>query len=563
MKFEKVSINNFRNFEDIEINLTNKNIFFGLNDVGKTNFLYALRFVFDKDIRKQNMVDSDFYNKNTEKAIEIVVTIDISDTENEDSQKLRAQLKGALLSGQDKVYIKLQAEYNNTDMIAVPILSWGGDFDSLREMKQRGYLYELDYVFDVIYVDSYVDLYSLFKKNINKLISSENTDESEEDRKILGDIQSSIDNVNDLIAQLSGIKEFEGKLIPEYQKYQENGIEISIKSELAVKGLYSNIIPYIKQESDTKLYPTAGEGRKKLLCYSIFSLLSQKNAEKKINLFLIEEPENHLHKSKQILLSQILFTEEMYRYLFVTTHSPYILYEMDNVNLIRIYSNTKIISASTVYKVPQKYEQYRKLLNKELSEAIFANKVLLVEGPSEYALFNKVLSVLKPFYESEGIYILSVNGIGFSEYCHILNELKIDTIIKTDNDLRYNASDRMYIPIGFSRINKLLHSDVLPKDRISNNRPCDKRKLYLDNQSELDEIRCKHRIYLSKIDLENDLDEFMHDRLVELLGTDDPVKYLQDAKKYNMVLLVSKLDYNDCNSILEHYNFACLKEVIG
>ena len=42
MKFEKISIRNFRNFENIEIGISNKNIFFGLNDIGKTNFLYAI-----------------------------------------------------------------------------------------------------------------------------------------------------------------------------------------------------------------------------------------------------------------------------------------------------------------------------------------------------------------------------------------------------------------------------------------------------------------------------------------------------------------------------------------
>lgn len=50
MKFEKVVIKNFRNFDNVELDLSNKNIFFGLNDVGKTNFLYALRYVFDKDM---------------------------------------------------------------------------------------------------------------------------------------------------------------------------------------------------------------------------------------------------------------------------------------------------------------------------------------------------------------------------------------------------------------------------------------------------------------------------------------------------------------------------------
>ena len=562
MKFEKISIKNFRNFEDIEIDLTNKNIFFGLNDVGKTNFLYALRYVFDKDIRKQNMIDSDFHNKNTENPIEIIVTLDISDTDNEDSQKLRAQLKGALLSGEDKVYIKMYAEYNNTDMIAIPIMFWGGNLNSLQEMKQRGYLYELDYVFEVIYIDSYVDLFSLFKKNINKLVSRKDGEESEDDKRILEEIQNSIENVNGLIAQLSGVKEFEDKLVPEYQKFQEEGVEISIKSELAVKGLYSNMIPYIKQESDTKLYPTAGEGRKKLLAYSIYSILSNQNADKKINLYLIEEPENHLHKSKQILLSQILFTDGMYNYLFVTTHSPYILYEMDDVNLVRIYSDSKIESASTVYKVPNRFEQNRKLLNKELSEAIFANSVLLVEGPSEYALFNKVLNVVKPFYESEGIYILAVNGIGFSDYYSILNDLNINITVKTDNDLRYAKKDE-YSPIGFSRVNNFLNKTVLPVDRVSSNTIDQKRALYLDNQETLDTIREMHRIFLSKVDLENDLDEVLHDRLVSILSVPEPVEYLQESKKYNMVRLVSKLTIDDCNKILEHYNFACLKEVIS
>ena len=69
MKFENIKIENFRNFEKIDLDLSNKNIFFGLNDVGKTNFLYALRYVFDKDVRRLNLLDSDFHNKNFVKQI--------------------------------------------------------------------------------------------------------------------------------------------------------------------------------------------------------------------------------------------------------------------------------------------------------------------------------------------------------------------------------------------------------------------------------------------------------------------------------------------------------------
>lgn len=557
MKFEKVSIKNFRNFDDVEIGLSNKNMFFGLNDVGKTNFLCALRYVFDKDIRKQNLLDSDFHDKQLDKPIEITVVLDINDTVDSDCQKLRAQLKGALLSEHNKVYIKLVAEYNKTEMVALPILSWGGDVDHLHEMKQRGYLYEIDYVFSVIYIDSYVDLYSLFKKNVSKLVKNE----KDEDKDTLEKIQRTIDDLNEHIASLSGIKEFEDKLTPEYQKFRDEGISVSIKSEIAVKGLYSNIIPYIKQDNDNNLYPTAGEGRKKLLAYSVYDILSEENKERKINLFLIEEPENHLHKSMQIALSQILFTDNKYTYLFVTTHSPFILVEMDNVNLVRIYSERKTYSVSTFYEVPDIYKKNKKMLNRCLSEAIFANKVLLVEGPSEYALFDKVLSVVHPFYEADGIYILPVYGVGFEKYISILTELKIFNVIKTDNDLRTVKGKNEYSVLGFTRCNKYIGEERLPITSIAENSIDSKRRLYDDNIHILNDIRSDYHIYLSKVDLENDLDEFLHDRLAYLLEDDEPVKYLQDAKNYHMVELIKKLTDEDCKKIYNHYNFACLKEV--
>lgn len=557
MKFCRLCIKNFRNFENIEIDISNKNVFFGLNDVGKTNLLYALRFVFDKDIRKNNLVDSDFYNKNIDKPIEIVLTLDISDIEDKDCEKLRAKLRGTLLSSHEQVYIKLFAQYDKKEMLAIPILSWGGDLEHLQEMKQRGYMYEIDYVFNVIYIDSHVDLYSLFKKNINQLIKNENVD----DEKILSEIQRNVDELNAKVSSLSGIKEFENKIAPEYNKFRNEGVSISIKSEIAVKGLYSNVMPYIKQNNDDKLYPTAGEGRKKLLVYSIFDILADKDIEKKINLFLIEEPENHLHKSLQIALSQILFTDNKYSYLFVTTHSPYVLYEMDNVNLVRIFNKGKITSKSILYKVPENYEKNRKMLNQGLSEAIFANKVLLVEGPSERLLFNKVLSTINPFYEAEGTYILSVDGIGFEKYFIILDALKIVNIIKTDNDLRKTNNDNEYFPLGFSRCNKYLDESMLPTGNINENTIKAKKTLYLSNQKVIDKIRKDYKIYLSKVDLENDLDEVIHDRLVDLLG-DNPVDYLQAAKHYHMVDLIEKMEDSDCKMVFEHYNFACLKEVL-
>lgn len=560
MKFNSVIIKNFRNFEDISIDLTNKNVFFGMNDVGKTNFLYALRFVFDKDIRKQKFSDTDYYKKKVDVPIEIVIAIDISDTENADSQKLRAKLKGAILSEQDIVYIKVKSDYDEKEMIGVPVLYWGGNVEDLEEMKVHGTFFEIDYVFNVIYIDAYVDLYTLFKKNANKLL----VNDKDRDKDILDNIRKTCDELNIQISGLSGIKAFEEKIAPEYKKFRHDDISVSVKSEIAVKGLYSNIVPYIKQDTDDSLYPTSGEGRKKLLVYAIFDLLSQDEEEKKINIFLIEEPENHLHRSMQIALSHILFLDDKYQYLFMITHSPYVLAEMDQVNLVRIYNEDKIVSRSVLYAVPAKFKSQRKMLNRGLVEAIFADKVLLVEGPSENVLFGKVLSEINPFYEADGIYILPVGGFGFKPYYETLDALQIDNIIKTDNDLRKIKGKEEYSVLGFSRLNNYIGKKILPDTPINDSNVEAKRKLYDDNREKLDEIRVEYSLYLSRCSLEEDLDEVIHDQMIIYLPNADgnPIGYLQDAKNNHMVELAEKLTAEDCRRIYEHYNFACLKEVM-
>ena len=475
MKFKSISIKNFRNFEGIEINLTNKNVVFGMNDVGKTNFLYALRYIFDRDIRRQNFCDTDYYQKHVDKPIEIVVAIDISDENNDDdSQKLRAKIKGAMLSNQDKIYIKLIANYDKKEMVGIPVLYWGGELEDLEQMKTYGTFFDIDYLFNVIYIDAYVDLYKLFKKNVNSLL----VNNEEKDKIVLESINKKCEELNNQISSLSGVKAFENSIVPEYQKFRHDNISITVKSEIAVKGLYSNIVPYIKKDEKDFLYPTSGEGRKKLLVYAIFGLLSKEEEEKKINLFLVEEPENHLHRSMQIALSHNLFLEGKYKYLFMTTHSSCVLSEMDHVNLVRIYNKDKILSKSVVYKVPNEYKNQRNILNRGLAEAIFADKVLLVEGPSEIVLFEKVLSIIEPLYESEGTCVLAVGGVGFIPYYSILKQLNIKTLIKTDNDLRRIKGKRKYSLLGFIRLNNLIDEKILPTESISKNSIEAKRELY-------------------------------------------------------------------------------------
>ncbi len=458
------------------------------------------------------------------------------------------------------------AGYNKSELIGIPTLYWGGDLENLQEMKYKGIFYEIDEIFNPIYIDAYVDLYVMFKKNISQLLF---TDEKKDESK-LKDIDDSLKNLNTFISELSGVKSFEEKISPEYNKYKNENLSISIKSEIAVKGIYSSVVPYIKRDDDEILYPTSGEGRKKLLTYAIFNILSEdndfrKNKFQKINIFLIEEPENHLHRAMQITLSNILFVENRYNYLFITTHSSYILSEMDKVNLIRIYNENKIESSSIVYNVPTEFVNNKKALNSGLTEAIFFDKVLLVEGPSECILFDKVFREVEGlYYESKGIYILCVDGFGFKPYYDILRKLDIKCVIKTDNDLRKPKNKDKYDTIGFNRINDIINDEnnLLPKLKLDSNKVSDKREIYEKNIDTLDKIAEQYYIFLSRCSLEEDLDEVVHEEMKKYLNKEDPVKYLKDAKKKHMIELVEKLKKEDCEKIYDHYNFRCLKEVL-
>lgn len=215
-----------------------------MNDVGKTNFLYALRYVFDRDVRKQEFIETDFYKKNTDVPIEIIVQIDISDITDPDSEKIRAKVKGALLSDQDIVYIKLFAEYNAAEMQGTPLLYWGGNLDDLQEIPLKGYTSEIDNVFNVVYIDAYVNLYNLFRKNTAILLKNDDID----DETSVKDIEKLVNKLNDKISSLSGIKNFEKLVNPKYNNFRNDEIEISVKSELAVNGIYSNVVPYIKEK---------------------------------------------------------------------------------------------------------------------------------------------------------------------------------------------------------------------------------------------------------------------------------------------------------------------------
>lgn len=578
MKLRELHIINFRNFENISIELNNKNVVFGMNDAGKTNFLWALRFLLDKKIRRDGFTMTDYHKHNTDDKIVITLKVDLSDyEESEDTKKLVSKLNNSDVRNSqdgDDFYIQLEAEYNDRELVGEPIMKWGSNINDLQIMNSRGMSYPIDDVIEIVYIDPLMDLERLFDKN-RKYIFDEykNTDE---DKELMNGIEELTNEMNMKIGNMSSIKEFQSEITNEYKNLNNENIEIELKSEMAINGIYSDLKPYIKKRNDGRHYPTSGDGRRKLLSYSLINYINKRKYEDKIVIYLLEEPENNLHRSMQISLSKQIFEDNIYEYLFMSTHSSQVLYEMDRAMLIRIYTQENIECKSYMYQIDEKYKTTKKKLNREFSDALFYNKVLLIEGPSEKVLFEKVLDEINPHYEYNGGCIVQVLGTHFKSYRDAFNGLDIKVIIKTDNDLKSKKNDKhKFELLGINRCLKLINKegdndiDILFDDNINKGNKeallrSKKQMIFNDWKSNgyIDKFE-KENIYLSEIDLENDLYTIIPDSMANILdkNKDKVVKYLQDRKLLHMVELVEGLSKEDCENIYNHEKFRCLREL--
>lgn len=577
MKLKTLSIKNFRNFEDISITLSNKNVVFGMNDVGKTNFLYALRFLFERKIRNKGFLESDFFQKDTTRVIEICLEIDISDHETDfDSQNIISKIGKERDSGNlNSVFIKVIANFDENEFFGIPKLVWGNQEEELQKIPGEGTFCDLDRLFHVVYVDPLIDLDKIFSLNKRKIFSKQKT---QSDGELLEDINVLAEQINSKISTMESVTKFQEILTNEYHNLKNEDISVVLRSEMVINGVFNDLQPYITKNTDVtkKLYPTSGDGRKKILAYSLLNHITEEfNTNKTIPIFLIEEPENSLHRSMQIALSKQLFNQEIYRYFVMSTHSSEMLYEMDKATLIRLCNEDRTIAKSFLYKVGEEFSKIKRELNESLTTALFADRVLLIEGSSEKVLFEKILQEIQPNYELEGGYILQVDGIKFKPYYKTLINLGINCIVKTDNDLKETTknSSKQFEYIGYNRCVGLLDGNEWKKwegyieiDYSSSDRE-DKIKAWKKSNfnqiQKIQQLRNKN-IYLSKVDLENDLNEAIPETLELWRNTNhDAVPYLQKQKLMRMIKLCDFLKEEDCQQIYNHSLFECLKKLTG
>lgn len=234
----------------------------------------------------------------------------------------------------------------------------------------------------------------------------------------------------------------------------ENFVKINIiklKEDKILLKLYEELITR-NQQNNIELKQN-GLGYNNLLSMAAtLGDLKKKPSDEEISIFLVEEPEAHLHPQLLDLLFNFFkqSDESNKIQIFMTSHSPTLISkaDIDSLNIIYEYENKVYCSAlSDIGLLDEDKEDLKRYLDVTKSQLFFAKRVLFVEGISESILFSEFANLLKKPLDKYSVEIVNINGVAFAPFAKLFkdndkhNNLKYPCAIVSDNDKCTNPDD--------------------------------------------------------------------------------------------------------------------------
>lgn len=551
MKIDKIHIKGFRNFNDEEITFQKKTLIIGANDVGKTNLLYALRLLFDKSLNEHDLELSDSDYNAYSKTNEIEITATICDV-TEDC--LLSTFGGSIKDGTTMI------RYSNTKNESYKILM-GFSEETLDEFPGRHYIKRLN----MQYVDTNRDLFSFLKRERNQMLTlakDKRTPEIEqEDDEKTTEIQNDLDTINTKVSSLhyvsTALEQVNRELSDLSIHNTDQSVQFIAGESSAEKLLDGLVLAYSSEENPLAI---GGDGRNNQIFLATW--IAKQNIQKNVDhvtFYAIEEPEAHLHPHQQRKLSEYIqnkFDDQV----FITSHSPHIASRFKPENMVRLYSQNKYTYAACGgcnAMLKEIFNDFGYRLNALSSETFFSDGVLLVEGTSEVLFYTSLSQELDVDLDRYNLSILSVEGIGFKPYIAICNALNIPWVLRTDNDIfskpTKSPTKRYYA--GVSRIMGILEQISNEKNELleywSSHKAENEWQYGTEAPMVANELNAyikqraeKHGMFLSNVDLENDLaNSSLQEELFQYYGkkkVDTLVKAMQTKKAENMLGFLTK-----------------------
>lgn len=538
MRIHKAVIRNFRNFCNAEIVFSEKSLIIGSNDVGKTNLILAIRKILDRSLSELDLepVESDFHiSEDGSIADHFEILLHFVEI-TEDSV---ISIFPGKISSNGEMLIVFKGQRSD---LSFTIFA-GRKEESLEQISSRFYLKHLC----MKVVDSRRDLNKFIqfeKKYLLKIAQELRTnEEATADAETLLTLSSKLAEVNSLVGKLNYVTQATNEVNAELKSLAHHNSTYAVH----LNSVGVDVAQFVEKlelagSTNGATVGLGGDGRNNQILLALWKAKAARefDQDNEVVIYCVEEPEAHLHPHQQRKLTSYL-TSTLKGQTIVTSHSPQIVsgYKPDSiVRLKKSLSATKAASNGCSNCINIAWDKMGYRMSILPAEAFFASVVLLVEGPSELLFYHELAKQLDIDLDFYNISLLAVDGIAFEVYASILNAMEIPFVVRTDNDISDIATGGAKAPItkrnlaGLNRCLKLAKLDALPhKMPPYSHTEC----LGDGTRDAVVALIEPYSIYVSKIDLENDMGGELEDEFIKYKGTvDNAVKFLSGSKAIRM-----------------------------
>ena len=479
MIIKKAVIDNFKSINRVEIPFDKvgnsfTKIFVGINESGKSNILEALSYF---DVPEEKVSFDTFCNQKNEDSMscDICFSIDFEEDEEDTLQRIvndaitsDYHLEFTLANIVKNVYLSKESstfefvyDYDvilNSSNLYVKLLKVSGkESISIVDEQQEENGYEIltpqnfdDYFYDVVSEfleehEPYVSVwkpsseYLLFNANLNVFKDKIGSNKplynifklsGFEDQKAIAEAIGKVTNPRSRSRLESKLNDTLNDYI---SKVWDNKIDLII--EITETGNFSLLIKDKGNENkhDRFSITERSQGAQQFLSLILSLSLETKNRERKNELILIDEPEVHLHPSGIRNLAKELLKIGQDNYVFLATHSPFMIDKKHKERHFIVKKNRKAITE--LYRI----KDSDNIIDDEVLNEAFGINVyrdllnphsVLVEGAADKLILQKALALL----EREDIGIANGHGSNIDTLASKMNFDNVSVLVITDDD---------------------------------------------------------------------------------------------------------------------------------